>query len=84
MPIAAVLAVVAVIQTASGAKSRSVSSSKSCKRVETRSYCKKYVVLTPLETVAYCYFDMKRFNEAIMSFRFHIGSPHLNHMLVGQ
>ena len=57
-------------------------SSKSC--VRGGSYCTKYVVLTPLETVAYCYFDMKRFNEAIMSFRFHNGSPHLNHMLVGQ
>ena len=45
---------------------------------------KMFKAFTPLETVAYCYFDMKRFNEAIMSFRFHIESPHLNHMLVGQ
>ena len=45
---------------------------------------KMFKAFTPLETVAYCYFDMKRFNEAIMSFRFHIESPHLNHVLVGQ
>ena len=46
---------------------------------------KMFKAFTPLETVAYCYFDMKRFNEAIMSFRFHIDeSPYLNHMLVGQ
>ena len=57
-------------------------SSKSC--VRGGSYCTKYVVLTPLETVAYCYFDLKGLYEALMSFRFRIGSPQLNHMFVGQ